>query len=88
MAEQLVSFSRINPINNGVLVCIDEEKKLYKYVPLDQIQMPNGTTLRAFFDNYELKLVEIEKRFKRVENAAGISIDLAVETAEGVSDDL
>jgi len=87
MPEQ-VTFSKINPVKNGVLVCIDEEKKIYKYVSLDSIQMPNGTTLRAFFDDYTLALGRIEERFRRVEEAAGITIELAVTTAEGVSDDL
>ncbi len=88
MAEQLVSFSKINPVKNGVLVCLDEEKKVFKYVPLDQVVMSNGITLKAQIDDYERTLVAINKRFQRLEEATGISIDLAVEAAEGASDDL
>lgn len=87
MPEQ-VTFSKINPVKNGVLVCLGEEKKLFKYVPLDQVVMSNGITLKAFIDDYERTLEAIDKRFQRVEVATGISIDLAVATAEGVSDDI
>jgi len=87
MPEQ-VTFSKINPIKNGVLVCVDEEKKIYKYVPIDQVVMSDGITLAAVLDDYERSLEAIDARFKRLEEATGITIELAVATAEGVSDDL
>jgi hypothetical protein len=88
MAEQQTSFSKLNPIKNGVLVCVDEKTKIFKYIPLDQVIMSDGITLAAFMDDYERSLEAIDARFKRLEEAAGITIDLAVAAAEGVSDDL
>jgi hypothetical protein len=81
-------FPKFDSVQNGVLVCIDEEKKIFKYVLLDQVIMSAGITLADFFDDYERSLEAIDIRFRRLEEAAGITIDLAVAAAEGVSDDL
>ena len=86
MPEQ-VTFSRVGPVKDAVLVCIDDKKGIYKYIPLDQVKI-QGETLQEFFTRKDKTINLLENRIRECEIALGINIDLAVMTAEGVSDDL
>lgn len=60
-------ISRINSVNDGVLVCIDEEKDIYKYLPLDQVKI-GSQTLKQVFKSYDGKIANLTKRITDLEN--------------------
>jgi len=61
------TYSKLNPIENGVLVCVNKEKELYKYVALEDVlfkKEPLKDVLKAKDD----KIIKLEDRVKILEN--------------------
>lgn len=58
-----LNYQKVNAIDQGVLVCIDKEKDIYKYVPLENVSYQGqklGTVLKE--TNEKIKaLIEWKK---------------------------
>lgn len=80
-------ISRINTLNDGVLVCVDEAKDLYKYKKLEDVKI-GEITLKEVFKSYDMKIEKLENRIKKLEqyrtDSATLLDAVASEPGDGI----
>jgi len=62
----MVTIPRLNPKKNGVLVCIDAEKEIYKYVNLSDIIYSGKTSLKEVLEAKDKELEEVKEQNKKL----------------------
>lgn len=80
-----LNYSKINTVNDGVLVCVDEAKDLYKYVKLEDVKI-GSKTLKEVLKKQEIDINNLEERIKKLElyrsNSATLLDAIASEPGE------
>lgn len=66
MSNNKPTYSKLHAIKDGVLVCVDEEKQLFKYIKLDQVKIRNKK-LGTVLDEKDTKIKKLEDRIKKLE---------------------
>ena len=82
------AFPKLNPIQDGVLVCTKKQGNIeqFKYVPLSQIKFKDGTPLGTFLEGLISNNDKLEKRIKHLEEIVGLSVDYQLaQAAEGAA---
>jgi hypothetical protein len=60
------TYSKLNPIENGVLVCVNKEKELYKYVALEDVLFKNKK-LKDVLKEKDIEILKLQDRVKSLE---------------------
>ena len=66
MPDNKIAYSKLHAVNNGVLVCINEEKQLFKYITLDKVKI-GSRTLSAVLADKDSEINKLEKRIVKLE---------------------
>jgi hypothetical protein len=66
MPDNKPVYSKLHAVKNGVLVCIDDEKQLFKYVTLDKVKI-GSQSLNQILSDKDQKIKNLEKRINRLE---------------------
>jgi hypothetical protein len=72
--------SRANPKQDGVLVCVDKEKCIDKYIPLEEVVI-QGVPLRDVLQKKDKRIGDLETLVNKMKDALVAVGVLAVETA-------
>ena len=75
-----MNYSKNNSINDGVLICVDESKDIYKYVPLEQVML-NGISVQNHIKNYELQINKLTKRIEVLEQNLKLASTVIIDNA-------
>lgn len=79
-------FSKLNPIEDGVLVCTKKQGNIerFKYVPLSQIKFKDGTSLGAFLEGVLGTISKQGKEIEALKTKLGLSVEYQLaQAAEG-----
>lgn len=83
-------FSKVNPVQDGVLVCTKKQGNIeqFKYIPLSQVKFKDGTSLGAYITAMEANQNKLEARLAECERLLGVSIEYQLaQAAEGESNE-
>lgn len=83
-------FSKIDPIQDGVLVCTKKKGTIeqFKYIPLSQVKFKDGVSLGAFLEGMQAVIDKQGKEIEKLNNLLGISVDYQLaQAAEGESNE-
>lgn len=75
MSQAKHTFSKLNTVQDGVLVCVDSEKDMYKYMTLDKVKMGNKT-LATVLAEKDTTIKKLEDRIKKLESFKNKQIKL------------
>lgn len=75
-------FSKINPVESGVLVCVDEAKDHYKYIRIDNVKMMNGHKLSNVLAEKDSKIKTLEGRVFALEKKMKAVAEIEGQRAE------
>ena len=83
-------FSKLNPIQDGVLVCTKKQGNIetFKYVPLSQIKFKDGVTLGSFLEGIIGIINKQGKEIEELKKVVGLSVDYQLaQAAEGAANE-
>jgi len=86
MEKTAVSYSKLNPVKNGVLVCVDEKKAIFKYIPLGDVVI-NAKRLEDVLKEKDDQIENLAKSIVKLEQKLGISSALLTDLAATEGDD-
>jgi hypothetical protein len=81
-------YSKLHAIDNGVLVCVNKDKELFKYVPLSQVKFKDGVTLGSFLEGVLGTISKQGKEIEALKTKLGLSVDYQLaQAAEGAANE-
>lgn len=83
-------FSKIDPIQDGVLVCTKKKGTIeqFKYIPLSQVKFKDGVSLGAFLEGMQAIMKNQAKEIEELKKVVGISVDYQLaQAAEGAANE-
>jgi iron-sulfur cluster repair protein YtfE (RIC family) len=75
MPENKPIYSKLHAVKNGVLVCVDEKKQLFKYVKLDQVML-GSKTLGTALKETDSTIKKLNERIVKLEQFKESQIEL------------
>jgi hypothetical protein len=75
MDKKTPTYSKLHAIEDGVLVCINEKKQLFKYIKLEQVKIGNKT-LGEVLEEKDHAIKGLERRLEKLESFKEKQIEL------------
>jgi hypothetical protein len=75
MDKKTPIYSKLHAIDDGVLVCVNEKKQLFKYIRLDQVKI-RGKTLGQILEEKDHVIKKLEYRIEKLESFKKKQIEL------------
>lgn len=75
MSQTKPTYSKLNSVQDGVLVCVDSKKDLYKYMTLDKVKIGNKT-LGTVLEEKDQTIKKLEDRIEKLEGFKAKQVEL------------
>lgn len=85
-----IEFTKLNPIEDGVLVCTKKKGTIeqFKYIPLSQVKFKDGVSLGAFLEGMQAVMNKQAKEIEELKKVVDISVEYQLaQAAEGAANE-